>query len=416
MRLIPILTAIIVSAFLYMLVIERDSLLAFARDTDEAEPQDQTTATDTADAVAVDEGEESNTNVRVVALQSAARDIDSAVILRGRTEAKRQVEVRAETTATIVNAPLRKGTQVTAGEELCVLDPGTRPAQLTQARARLAEAKAKQPEAQARLEEAHALLKEAQINLTAAKKLSEGGFASETRLAGAEADERTAAAAIASAEAGLQSTSADIEAAAAAVSEAEKEMERLTISAPFDGLLESDTAELGSLMQEGTLCATVIQLDEIKLVGFVPEAEVDRVEIGAIAKAKLATGADVQGRVTFVSRSADPETRTFEIDIVVPNADLKIRDGQTADIIISADGAQAHKLPQSALTLNKDGRLGVRIVDANSNVEFVAVTLLRDEVDGVWLTGLPDRADVIVVGQDFVTHGVPVVATYKEAF
>ncbi|MBT8155419.1 efflux RND transporter periplasmic adaptor subunit [Epibacterium ulvae] len=414
MRLIPILTAIIVTAFLYMLVIERDSLLAFARGAEEDTPQD--TATAELDATAEPSEDTDNSKVRVVALRSSARVIDSAVILRGRTQAKRQVEVRAETTATVINAPLRKGIQVQAGEALCELDPGTRPAQLAQARARLAEAKAKQPEAQARLEEAHALLKEAQINLTASQKLSKGGFASETTLAGAEASERTAIAAIASAEAGLESTSADIEAAAATVGEAEKEMERLTILAPFDGLLESDTAELGSLMQAGSLCATVIQLDEIKLVGFVPEAEVDRVEIGALANAKLATGADVQGRVTFVSRSADPETRTFEIDIVVPNADLKIRDGQTADIVISADGAQAHKLPQSSLTLNKEGRLGVRIVGAESKVEFVPITLLRDTVDGVWLTGLPDQADVIIVGQDFVTHGVPVAATYKEAF
>ena len=198
--------------------------------------------------------------------------------------------------------------------------------------------------------------------------------------------------------------------------EAEKEMERLTITAPFDGLLESDTAELGSLLQPGDLCGTVIQLDEIKLIGFVPEAEVDRVTIGAIATATLATGAEVQGKVTFVSRSADPETRTFEIDIVVENEDLRIRDGQTADIVISADGTKAHKLPQSALTLNKDGRLGVRIVGAESMVEFVPVTLLRDQADGVWLAGLPAQADVIIVGQDFVTHGVAVAATYKEAF
>lgn len=413
MRLIPILTAVIVTVFLYMLVIERDTLLAFARDTD-ANTEDATSAASEADAP--DNTAVAENRVRVVAIKSKAREIDSAVILRGQTQAKRQVEVLAETTARVINAPLRKGTHVTQGQELCVLDSGTRPAQLSEARARLLEAKAKQPEAEARLEEAHALLKEAQINLTAAQKLSEGGFASETRLAAAEAAERTAVAAIASAESGLQTSAADVEAAAAAVSAAEKEIEHLTITAPFEGLLESDTAELGSLMQPGELCATVIQLDEIKLVGFVPEAEVDRVNVGASARAKLATGAEVQGRVTFVSRSSDPETRTFEIDILVPNQDLKIRDGQTADIVIAADGAYAHFLPQSALTLNRDGRLGVRVVGTNSKVEFVPVKLLRDQVDGVWLAGLPDEADVIIVGQDFVTQGVDVIATYKEAF
>ena len=43
--------------------------------------------------------------------------------------------------------------------------------------------------------------------------------------------------------------------------------------APFAGLLETDTAELGALLQTGSPCATIIQLDPIKFVGFVPEAE-----------------------------------------------------------------------------------------------------------------------------------------------
>ncbi len=316
----------------------------------------------------------------------------------------------------MVSAPLRKGSQVKTGDPLCVLDPGTRPAQLAEAQARLVEAQVRTPEAQARLDEAHAQLKEAQINLTASQKLSEGGFASETRLAAAEAAERSAIAAIASAQSGLKTTAAGIQSAEASVIAAQKEVGRVTITAPFDGLLESDTAELGTLLQPGSLCATVIQLDEIKLVGFVPEAEVDRVKIGAMAGATLATGNQVQGRVTFVSRSADAATRTFEIDITVANPDLSIRDGQTADIAISAAGAKAHKVPQSALTLNNEGKLGVRIVGADNVVQFVAIKLLRDQSDGTWLAGLPDNADIIVVGQDFVTQGVAVLPTFKEAF
>ena len=192
-------------------------------------------------------------------------------------------------------------------------------------------------------------------------------------------------------------------------------MARLDILAPFDGLLESDAAELGSLMQPGSLCATVIQLDTIKIVGFVPETEVNRVKIGATAGAELATGKQVSGKVTFISRSADPTTRTFEVEITIPNPGLAIRDGQTADIVIAAEGTKAHLLPQSALTLNNDGQLGVRVVGVDSIVAFFPVTLLRDTSDGVWVAGLPEQADVIVVGQDFVVAGVPVTATYKEA-
>ena len=198
---------------------------------------------------------------------------------------------------------------------LCVLDPGTRESTVAEARARV-------PEAQARVSEARARLVEAEISDNAARRLGEDGFASETRVASARAG-------VESALAGVEAAEAGVEAARAGVAAAEKEFERLQIKAPFAGLLESDTAELGALMQPGATCATIFQLDPIKLVGFVPETDVDKVTVGAMAGARLATGREVRGEVTFLSRSADPTTRTFRVEVLVPNADLLIRDGHT---------------------------------------------------------------------------------------
>jgi multidrug efflux system membrane fusion protein len=421
MRLIPLITAILVSLGLYFLVIQRETLLAFARGED-PETTSQAVSVDASEAAgqhapvktAAQAEQVTENRIGVVALHSQAQPFDSAVILRGMTQAVRQVDLRAETSSTVISEPLRKGKQVSAGDVLCKLDPGTRPAALLEAQARLTEARANMPVSEARLDEANAKLSEAIINLTAAQKLSEGGYTSETKLAGAKAAERAAVAGVASAKGGLETARAGIESAIAAVGATRKEIERLTISAPFDGLLESDTAELGSLMLPGDHCATVIQLDTIKVVGFVPETQVNRVALGAMAGAELATGARVQGQVTFVSRSADQATRTFEVEISVANPDLAIRDGQTADIAISAQGTNAHKLPQSALTLNNDGQLGVRIVREDQTAGFVAVELLRDEADGIWVGGLPEKADVIIMGQDFVVSGVAVAATYHE--
>lgn len=408
MRLIPIITAILVTIALYLLVFERDAFLAFAKGDAAAEPVE--TQSEAAELV-----EDAPNLIGVVAVRSVAREIDSAVLLRGQTKAIREVEVLAETTSTVVSEPLRKGAFVKAGDLLCQLDVGTREADLLEARARQSEAQSRIPESQARLDEAKALLEEALINNNAAQRLSEGGYASETRRVATEAGVRSAEAGIKTAESGLEATRAGIEAASAAVAARERELDRITITAPFDGLLESDAAELGSLMQPGSLCATVIQLDPIKLVGFVPEAEVNRVQLGAQAGAQLATGLQVAGQVTFLSRSADETTRTFEVEVSVPNPDLKIRDGQTATIQIAAEGAKAHLLPQSSLTLDNHGELGVRVVGDGNLVEFVPVELLRDDANGVWLAGLPEQANVIVVGQDFVTAGVEVAPTYREA-
>jgi len=223
-----------------------------------------------------------------------------------------------------------------------------------------------------------------------------------------------AKAGIEGARSGIQSAEAGIQAAGAGVAAAAKEIERLELYAPFAGLLESDTAELGSLLQPGGLCATIIQLDPIKLVGFVPEIDVDKVKLGATAGARLATGRQVIGQVTFLSRSADPNTRTFRVEIQVPNADLAIRDGQTAEILIQSDGLLAHLIPQSALTLDNDGKLGLRIIDADSRAGFVEIKVLRDTTEGMYVSGLADSANIIVVGQEFVIDGVPVAPTYRE--
>ena len=220
-------------------------------------------------------------------------------------------------------------------------------------------------------------------------------------------------AAIQSGEAAVAQARSGIRSAEAAVTRADEDIKRLRILAPFAGYLETDTAELGSLLQPGSPCATVIQLDPIKLVGFVPEAQVDRIIVGAVAGARLASGGAVTGRVSFLSRSADERTRTFRVEITVPNPDVTIRDGQTADILIQSDGVAAHLLPASSMTLNDDGTLGVRIAE-NGVVRFVPVRMVRDTANGVWLTGLPAEADVIVVGQEFVTDAVPVRVTYEE--
>ncbi|WP_322892108.1 MULTISPECIES: efflux RND transporter periplasmic adaptor subunit [unclassified Yoonia] len=407
MRLIPLLAALVVSVSLYAIVFERDRLLAFAGVTPDAPATVADTVTD-GPAPALQ-------GVGVVAIRSEAQSIDSAVLLRGQTAAAREVTVAAETSGLVISEPLPKGSFVNAGDTLCTLDPGTRAATLAEARARLSEAQGRVPEAEAGVIEAEARVREAEINLNAARALSQDGFASETRVVSAQAAMESASAGVQRARTAVSSALAGIESAQAAVASAEREISRLVITAPFEGLLETDTAEIGSLMQPGAPCATIIQLDPIRLVGFVPEADVGRVTVGALAGGRLSGWQEVAGEVTFLSRSADPVTRTFRVEVTVPNPDLAISDGLTAEIIVASDGQSAHLIAQSALTLNDEGVLGVRTVAPDMTAQFMPVTLLRDTAQGVWVAGLPDTVDIITVGQEFVVDGVPIVPTYQEA-
>jgi multidrug efflux system membrane fusion protein len=394
MRVLPLITALLVAGALYLLILERPALMdavnapegpvsriaTAIRAPEAAEPAAPEPAAPEPAAqpptIADPAARASSRRVAVVALPVQAQSIESGILLRGRTEATRHVDVRSETSGLVVSEPVRKGSFVEAGTTLCELSPGTRLASLAEAEARLAEA---------------------QLNLRAAEQLSQGGFASETRAA--------------SARAAFQAAQAGVEAA-------RREIARLTITAPFAGLLETDAAETGSLLQPGSLCATVIQLDPIRLVGFVAEADVDRVAVGAAARARLVTGREIAGHVTFLSRSADERTRTFRVEIEVPNRDFSIRDGQTAEILIASRGTSAHLLPASALTLDDRGRLGVRLVEGEGEAavaRFAPVQVVRDTPAGVWVAGLPEAAQVIVLGQEYVTDGTPLAVTLREA-
>lgn len=427
MRIFPIITATLVCVALYFLILDRDSLLGFAARFGGGDVVETTGDAPAPDAAPVAHSTPERDAIRVVVRRSSAQVTENAVVLRGRTEALRQVVVSAETSGRIISEPLRAGAEVTQGQLLCEIDPGTRLSALAEAEARLLEAQARLPEARASLPVARARQAEAEAALTAARldgnaatRLSESGFGSETRAASAaasvsaaQAAVQSAAASVETAQSAIQAAQSGIMAAEAAVTRAQEELTRLQIHAPFGGLLESDSAELGSLMQPGTPCATIIQLDPIKLVGFVPEAQIDRVSVGAQAGARLASGRDVTGQVTFLSRSADPQTRTFRVEIAVANADQSIRDGQTADIAIQTEGTSAHLLPASAMTLSDEGALGVRVV-VDGIVRFAPVRMIRDTANGVWLAGLPEMADIIVVGQEFVSDGTPVSVTYEE--
>jgi multidrug efflux system membrane fusion protein len=431
MRIVPLITACLVALVLFGLVIERERFFALVSDLS---PRSETPAPDApvasapAPEVAPQADAVEDGVIRVMAKRSVAQEVGTQVRLRGETEAARQVSVVSEVSGKIVSQPLRKGAFVEEGQLLCSVDPGTRQSALAEATARLAEAQSRRPEvearipeAKARVAEAKARLEEARINATAAERLSQDGFASQTRVANTEASVQSAQAAITTAEAGLKAAeagldglSASIETAQAAVTRAQTDIDRLEITAPFAGVLETDTAELGSLLQPGGLCATVIQLDPMKVVGFVPETEISRVEVGALAGARLNEGPDLQARVTFLSRSADPTTRPWRVELPVPNPDLAIRDGQTAEILIQSQGVMAHVLASSSLTLSDDGTLGVRIIDADSAAQFVPVMVLRDAPEGIYVTGLPDQVDVITVGQEFVTDGVTVAPSFEE--
>ena len=336
--------------------------------------------------------------VSVLVQKSNEQEVTNGILLRGQTEAFKSVQVKAETSGSVISQPIRKGTFVKNGELLCELEVGTKSDVLSEAKVAL----------DLSLDELDASIHQYELRVQAAerqKSLLKRGVGTE---AAVEAAELSAS----SAETQSLSKRQAVANVEARINRATTELNNTKIIAPFDGLLESDTAEYGDFMQTGAPCGTLLALNPIKLIGYATETQVSKIEVNTTAGARLISGDTVSGTVSFISRSADPTTRTFLVETTVPNENYEIREGSTADIYISLSGAKGHLLPQSSLTLNSSGVLGVRIA-LNDKAKFIPINIIRDSEEGVWVTGLPDTVDVIIVGQEYVTDNSNIKVSYK---
>jgi multidrug efflux system membrane fusion protein len=285
------------------------------------------------------------------------------VPLRGRTKASAQISVVAQTAGIVTEINVQKGQVVKAGDTLCTLDKGARQLAVNQAQAAV-------DQAQTAFESNEALVKK-------------GLAASNTALA--------AQSALAQAKTGLE--------------QAQLELDRATIKTNVAGTVSDPLATVGSLLAIGSPCATVVQLDPMLFIASVPEAKIGYARLGLDADVTTVTGDKAKGKVTYIAPTADDATRSFPVEISVPNANGKIHDGITADAVVTVGTAPAHVLPQSVLTLDDNGVLGIRTVEDGNKVAFHAITIVKDTREGVWVVGLPDTIKVITVGQEYVQPG-----------
>ena len=181
------------------------------------------------------------------------------------------------------------------------------------------------------------------------------------------------------------------------------ELNRTEVKAPFSGYLEQ-IVKPGNFLERGQVCATIIQLDPITFIAEVPEFNINKVKTGQEVTLDLITGETVNGKLTFVSKSASTSTRTFKVESQVKNDSGQIRDGITSEMTIKIEKILAHQISPSILILNDAGKLGVSSVE-NNIVIFYEVVILEDSASGLWVSGIPENLDLITQGQGFVEDG-----------
>jgi multidrug efflux system membrane fusion protein len=300
-------------------------------------------------------------SVQVRLIPEAQRQLD--VVIRGRTQATRMVVVRSETAGNVAQTPVLQGTSVKQGQVLCRLAVDARQASLDQARA---------------------AAKSAELTQQQNEQLSKQGYRAPAQV--------------------LQGQ-AQLDAAHAAVRQAEIQLEQVNIKAPFAGVFDQRAAEVGTYLAPGQPCGTMIELDPLLIVGDVPETETSKLHVGATATARLVSGQTLTGRIRYVAHDADPQTRTYHLEVTLPNPGMAVRSGLSAEVHVAAGAGAAHLVPVSSLVLDSAGRQGVRYVNADGRVAFSPIKVAEETSDGLWVTGLSGPVSLIVVGQSYVADG-----------
>ncbi len=328
-------------------------------------------ATIAADGADTPEARNAPREVQVVT-QRAER-VTRNVELYGRTAPARGVRLKAETQGRVVEIVADRGTRVEAGEVIMRLDMRDR---------------------EARLAEARSVLRQRELEFTGRDRLKPEGYVSETLLAEA---------------------AANLERARAEVKRAELDLEFRNVRAPFAGVVEERLVELGDFVQPADPLLDFVDTGRIIVTAAVAEQDVAAVRRQSQGTARLVTGEEISGRIRYLSPVADEATRTFTVELEIDNPDGDLAAGVTAALVIPTDEVLAQKVSPALLTLDEEGTLGIKIVDESDSVVFVPADVARSGNDGVWLTGLPEEATIITVGQGFVQSGEYVVKVPKPA-
>jgi multidrug efflux system membrane fusion protein len=294
--------------------------------------------------------------------------------LSGRTEADHKVSISARTGGVLTQLNVTRGQRVKKGDVIGVLADEAREAQVQQAQA---------------------LYDQRKAELEARRVLIDKGTLPKLDLVNLESQYKAAEAALASARA---------------------ERDRGVLRAPWDGVITDVPAEVGgaAFSFSGTPIATLVALDPMLAVVEVSERKLAGIKIGEQAEVRLITGQVVQGHVRYVSKSATANTRTYRVEVEIANADGKIPDGITSEVVLSLNPMPAARIPRSALTISAAGDIGVRVVGEGDKVAFVPVHIIEDLQDTMWVSGVKNQARVIVRGQDFVRDGQVVAAVAAE--
>ena len=339
--------------------------------------------------------------------------IDQSIELQGQTIHNKKIDVKSETSGNIESIKFTRGDNVSEESEMIIISLEDRSEKLLSAQKdfeRLSkELILNEKNRDNLLRQNIERIELYEIEYASAKQLIDKGLSSKSKLSLASFNLANAKADREDIKIKFESNLANLEAQISNVKSILKNIKldiaKTNIRAPFDGIISEKMVEESEFISLGTPLFTIIDLDPIKIEGYLSEFDVNKVSVGTKAIIEDSNGIKKNGTITFISPSAETSTRTFEITIEADNKDLSYKSGITTKIVIKGSELKAHKIPPSILTLLDDGTVGVKAIDNENTVIFYPIKTIKDTIDGMWVSGLPDKVNLIVSGQEYISIG-----------
>ena len=285
--------------------------------------------------------------------------------LSGFSEASRTVILKAQVDGKISTKQFKKGKFYNAGDQLLLIDPEDKVA---------------------KVKEMEALLNQRKKEYEVAESLFEKGFRSEVKLS----QSRT-----------------NFENALALYEKSQVALNNTKVSMPFDSAIDESFVELGDYLKKGDSIAKIVDLDPIFIIATANEKEINNIKLNQIASVKIG-GKMKKGLVDYISKTSDPLTRSFKIQVKIKNTNYNILSGLSSEIEILGPPEDAFFIPSSLVTLNNNGEIGIKII-TNQKVKFVPITIISDTGKGYWISSKDlmknNEVSIIIQGQDFTLDG-----------
>jgi RND family efflux transporter MFP subunit len=337
-------------------------------------------------------------------------DLSSTLTVAGEFQPYQEVELHAKVSGYIRRINVDIGDRVRAGQVIATLEVPELNAQVAASQAEIRHSQSEIARAQSEVslaESNHTALHEAYSRLLEASKLRPGLIAAQ-ELDDSRARDQEAEAKINVAKSALEATKEQLGVSQADNQRVQSLKDYSVVTAPFAGVVTMRYADVGSLIQAGTTSNTqsmpvvkVAQSDLLRLRMPVPEEDVPFIKVGGDVAIKIqATGKTISGKIIRFTRELTTSTRTMLVEVDVPNPDLTLSTGMTAEATIVLQSQENVLTVPAGAVLTGDQQPFVLIVDAENKVQKVPVVLgIQGSDRAVILKGLDEHQSVIVSGQ-----------------